>query len=733
MSGNLWGDENAVIPSSEAAARELDDAFVEGMAFLRSYPLSTVGGIDSVLQVAFDLAQRRQTEGVVVPQAGNEGIGARLRNTVWNLASQANASITEITEEESEEEESEEESHPLPLPPSQQPSSPPLDTRGRPTLSSRLANTVWKGITNQSAMEDPGSPVTASPVRSPAPVASPLPMSPQASPETLPPTSPPRASKIWGYAEKFRDSDAAATLAKVSTNWRVRAMDAWTKRASQTAPSTPASSTLSPLLPSLTNLAPGNDAMKRGSLGVNPSPRIVEDQRRSSLPGLNRSPSYSPPPRPVFAPVRDSVLPESHRDRDSIISPTRSETSPGSDSGSTSGKRRQDSLASFVSLSRGPSPQPGKSGPRPLLLSSSSLITEHGTSTQPQSMSLADKQWADTVRSRRPNAVHRNSQSSISSMSPSEQVARPRRADTVWPPVDSSGSRIVPLHRRTPSPMGRSRRNMSVVVTPTISPSSPPKTHRRIPTEAEALAYEALRQRTSPSSNGHNSPVNGPSPPPPHTPISSELFKDTIRVKTPEPQRGSVVLTDPGDSTTDVPDILSSLSKDGPDLTLHLGDNDSSVARVPTRSSRVRSKRYPPRLASLRPKETTKTTSPLTTEPRAPSPSKLAAPELSEEADPTTPRAKTFDRSAVPHRATQVSPRVRVQKLAGERTGEKGRKLSKDGRARKISVEAPRTRKVSNEGREVRHKRESAAVEGDDEGYDDLLSAYESEESVVAR
>jgi hypothetical protein len=44
---------------------------------------------------------------------------------------------------------------------------------------------------------------------------------------------------------------------------------------------------------------------------------------------------------------------------------------------------------------------------------------------------------------------------------------------------------------------------------------------------------------------------------------------------------------------------------------------------------------------------------------------------------------------------------------------------------RKNATEPLRTRKVSGESK-VRY---SAAIEGDDEGYDDLLSAYESEES----
>lgn len=718
--GSLWVDENAILPSSEDAARELEDAFVEGMALLRAYPLDAVGGVESVLQVAFDLAQRRQTEGVVFPSgsvAGAAGLGARLRDTVWNLASQANASIYEIAEEEgSEEEESEEEPQPPPKP------SPASDTSGRLTLSSRLANTVWKGLTNQSAMEEPPSPVTASPVRSPVYVPSPLATSPPTSPDPTSPPPNPRASKIWGYAEKFRDSDTAATLAKVSTNWRVKALDAWSKRGSQTAPSTPASH-LSPL-PSISNLVTMNDSVKRGSLGVNPSPKVVEDQRRQSLPAVDRSAAYSPPARPAyFAPVRDSMLPEP---RDSIISPTRSDTSAGSDTGSNGTQRRQDSLSSFVSLSRGPSPQPSKSGPRPLLLSSSSLITDHPIH-QPQPVSLADKQWADTVRAKRPTPVHRHSQSSLSSLSPSDQLSRPKRAETAFP-SDSNTSRIVPLHRKTPSPLPRSRRNMSVTLSP--SSGSPPKTHHRIPTEVDASAYDTIRQKTGNSPFGRDSPTTGSSPPP-HTPTSAEQFKDTIRVKTPDTQRGSMVFSDPGDSATEIPEAIDAPNKGRPDLALHMEDSDSSITRAPTRSARVRSKRYPSRLATLGAKSEIKAPS-VGTEKRAPSPSMLAAPELSEENDPTTPRAKHFDRSAVPHHSSQVSPRRRVRKLSAERSAdEQGRKLSKDGRARKIIVDPPRTRKVSNEGREIKHKRESAAVEGDDEGYDDLLSAYESEESVI--
>jgi len=53
-----------------------------------------------------------------------------------------------------------------------------------------------------------------------------------------------------------------------------------------------------------------------------------------------------------------------------------------------------------------------------------------------------------------------------------------------------------------------------------------------------------------------------------------------------------------------------------------------------------------------------------------------------------------------------------------------------ENRPRKTSTDIPRTRKVSTDGKEAgRRVRDSAPEEGYDEGYDDLLSAYESEEN----
>ena len=83
-SQNLWADEIAAIPSTVFGERELEEAFIEGMAFLQKYPLESVGGIEKVLQTAYDLASQRAASAAV--QKGNSnagGIGARLRDTVW--------------------------------------------------------------------------------------------------------------------------------------------------------------------------------------------------------------------------------------------------------------------------------------------------------------------------------------------------------------------------------------------------------------------------------------------------------------------------------------------------------------------------------------------------------------------------------------------------------------------------------------------------------------------------
>lgn len=81
-----------------------------------------------------------------------------------------------------------------------------------------------------------------------------------------------------------------------------------------------------------------------------------------------------------------------------------------------------------------------------------------------------------------------------------------------------------------------------------------------------------------------------------------------------------------------------------------------------------------------------------------------------------TPKASTFDQSTLPQSPLK-SPKIREERVRKSSTNSRHRKLSNTN---------------SNRDSTVRHSRSySAAEDGDDEGYDDLLSAYESEESSL--
>lgn len=152
---------------------------------------------------------------------------------------------------------------------------------------------------------------------------------------------------------------------------------------------------------------------------------------------------------------------------------------------------------------------------------------------------------------------------------------------------------------------------------------------------------------------------------------------------------------------------------------------NSASAGVPTRAPRVRSKRYP-RPANLQIQDDKSPR--YAAEQKTPSPSTLKVDWPGNEYENVaTPRATSFDSDDAP--GIPKSPRRSRKVSTGD--GERPRKLSTDTyreeRPRKLS--SGRTRKISTESREVpRARRESAAEEGDDEGYDELLSAYESED-----
>jgi len=131
----------------------------------------------------------------------------------------------------------------------------------------------------------------------------------------------------------------------------------------------------------------------------------------------------------------------------------------------------------------------------------------------------------------------------------------------------------------------------------------------------------------------------------------------------------------------------------------------------------VRSKRHLPKPLSLRTRETNHRPTSVA-EHKNVSPNSLAPPEWPEEQEiAMTPHAPEFGStpSVFPNFSSH-SPRPR-RKTSGETVG----------RSRKISGESV-VRLSRSSFHEVRETRDSAAEEGDDEGYDDILSAYESEE-----
>lgn len=141
---------------------------------------------------------------------------------------------------------------------------------------------------------------------------------------------------------------------------------------------------------------------------------------------------------------------------------------------------------------------------------------------------------------------------------------------------------------------------------------------------------------------------------------------------------------------------------------------DSSIVSLPTRSLRARTRRHQTQPASLHLQAEVPM---LDTTDRIPSPNTLRVEWPIEDQDmSTTPKASEFGltrrRSASPKIIHKLPTEIRIRKVSGSQ----------------------HSRKPSLESREPqRNSRDSAAEEGDDEGYDDLLSAYESEESSTVQ
>jgi hypothetical protein len=598
---------------------------------LQLYPIEAAGGIDRLLQTASDLSHRRHEEAKII-KTDKLTFGARLTTTMWKGFTNQMPS-PEISPPESEDQQDDEDE------PSED-----GDNELSTGITARLASTVWRGITNKSSMEPPPTPITpSSPMPPPSPIRSPWPSSKEEEPEGRSET--PVAASIWNYAEKLKDSDTAAALAKVSSNWRARALGTWGVRG----PSSPQSSPQG-------NPLPPKDRVEDAYV------RRTDDGRHASLPTMRAPEIYSPPTRPAFfRPPRDSVIGPSRP----ISPPTSPPWSPQSEGGFLSRTRNlQDSLSALTRSSTPPAAAP-KSGPRPLLLSSSTLITAPSRKRPDSSESgqLADGQWQHVPRGH----LHRDSQSSASSLSPLDVVGRgfrPNRSELN--PDMNVPSRRVALNRRSVSPMAPISR---------IRPTS--------------------------GSSTSTSPDRGLMSPTKLSIVTDG--EDTLEVVT--------------NGTT--PSNMLGLSLQTEDTTDSEVPSPGPRSEVPSRNPRLRSKRYSSRPANIRTEDLSKPKSVAD----QPSPQSLGVdwPEQAQDTAATTPKASTFD---------DTSPGGRRRSSTDQ-----ARKMSGDGqeaRTRKVSGGSLRSRKLSSTGTIRKSNRDSAAEEGDDEGgYEDLLSAYESEDSSL--
>ena len=610
---------------------------------------------------------RREAEGRAA-QAARNGVSARIRGAVWGFSGQPGSAVATPAPNATNE-------------PARRRdvSAGILDTTtGASAFTSRLADTVWRGITNQSAMDEPSPPTTPSFAGSPV---SPYPPSPQLLAQTFSPGPPsplvlgsrggtpePAAigSNLWNYAEKLRDSDAAARLSKASTNLRVMALDAWHKRAGSE------------------NVHDHPDQIG-GKLSVDVSHirnYSVESEgsyfsQRVSYSDADQT--YAPPPRPSqFRPPRDSMFLDMSR---SLSTPT----SPAL------------SAASDLSVSSAGSGRSLSGGPKPLLLPTSKLVSPATDERKP---------WSH---------VTRDSVSSTSSLSPTDYRSKRRTESLSWD-SDTTKSRVVPIRRGTNdvSP---------VAVAARFSRSHPSVTSSEISGYLGRLSEEprpVVGARSQPSIPEEDA-TNPPSPiqsPPPETPLSSvSPASEGVRVRDVEPQRGSPILNDTSEDNAPIRSFLRKKTRTYTEPSL---PPDSSVigARI-KHSQRVKSRRQLPRLRTgVEEPERAMTTSPST----------LRLPEwphgLGVE-DTPTPRASDFEVAFPSSPRSPRSPR-RSRKLSGDEEV-RPRKVSGESRenARPRKVSGDKVRKVS--GGSIKKSRESSAIEGDDEGYDDLLSAYESE------
>ena len=662
------------------------------MALLQAYPIAELGGPERVIETAISLSDQRNH----ADEKGGAGfnLGERLRETVWSsfmtMAAPAEGRIPESTNKSDStpspqwpdsgaEDDADAAGKPNALlgtlrntvwrgfsnqssmdtrsssvPPAA-PSSPASNVAGANLpnatgaggIGSRLGNSIWRGLTNQSAMEAPVSPTESTMTLPPPPEGDGL----------TPPSS--ASSSFWNYTEKLKDSDTAASFSKTRTNWTVRASALWGR-------SVPSSTASSPEY---------SHHPRTGSLSMPGRSWAEMFPKRGSLPA-HYDKEYSPPPKPNFRESR-------------YFSPQRQNVPESPPIIGLSSPLLAKSKSAIASLT-GSTPAP-KSGPRPLLLSSSSLITSHHPSRSSPSAARFT-QFQDRISSSNALSASRNH--------PDHDFANrgryvPLRSGVTPRPMRST--RTVQSDTEGRIPQSLSPEIESEPLRPSFR-SKDPRTHERRRSSADS-AMRGWGQVDIP-----DSPSTIPSSTPPRSPttVTNGTFARVNGAS--EEQRSSVALN--------VPDVVHSQieSRVGakrpwntasglpasprPPISARKVTSDSSTSHDNLPSTR--SKRHV-RPTNLRLKRSdTDLGRSSTGEQRNNDVNNLVPTNLTDLAG-VTPRAAEF-RSGSPERPTRL------------------RKNSRSPRPTLRKPDLP--------------DKETFSSDGDDEGYDEFLSAYESEDGA---
>lgn len=610
-SPGLWTTNADRLSYSTGLAAQVEDTLLEGVSLLHPLNLSNVGGIERILQMASDLSQRRTRESIA--RETNPSLRDRLGVNIWKEFTSRRLPSNESTDAGNETD-------------SKNPDL--LATSGKSSLVSQITNTVWKGITNQTAMESPSTP----------PSTPPSPTIPISIPQLE--EDPKTTSSLWSYAEKLKGSDTIATLSKISSNWRARAF--------------------------LDSSSSGG--LQPTSIAGNENNHLVPTSSLFQMANPN-------------LPLETALEGASTQSNRSLMDKTRSLLSP----------------------TRSPPPVTSKSAPRPLLLTSTLLTSgQKGLKSHRNLINSTESgEWTEVVREKQ-HHMYRDSLSSASSLSPSDAHVRTPKSTKSDREVDTNSSRIVNLNRRSVSPMAPNFRSA----------------HGRL-----------LSRDSSTSSEFHSPPIIPRSPLPESQTTHARVLTEspTLLQTYPAPSdlnaNASKIITFNPKAT----DILEAASNESSVTGFTSSRPESEDAKLSIRSSRVRSKRYP-RPTNLHFQDGQKP--PTATEEKTLNSSQLTVEWPRDEAEiASTPKGSRFESEqyvSMPRKLSR-SP-LRSKKLS---TGEleRQRKTSMDTiRQRKVS-NGHRARKISTESRETpKNKRDSSAEEGDDEGYDELLSAYESED-----